>query len=538
MRAKLALAVIIILGAFLRFYKLDWGEGFFFHPDEYHIAIAVNRLNFPENMNPELFSYGSFSIYLIYFSRLLLGFFNPDLSNLNPIIFGRFYSALFSTLTIFLVYSISSNIFKKKKFAFISSFITAMVPGLIQQAHFATPESTLTFWLFLTIALWLKWLERRKLRHLILSALSLGAGMATKIVAASYLPILIVMPFIGKPILKDDLVKKIKLLVAPIFLTLLSLSSFLIFFPYSVLDKSGFLHSMNYETSVAQGKLLVFYTRQFINTTPFVFQITKVFPYILGPAVFIFGVLGIVLAGTNLVNSFIKRKRIGKNILILLLSFFAYLIPNALLFAKWTRFMAPTIPFFCIFSVYTIYLLRSRKGFLSKYISPSLIIILITLTTVWEIMFFSIYKKPDVRLTATVWIKQNIPQNSTILTEEGNTLEVPLSGSFNKMVFNFYNLDNGGANAELSSKLFQSDYFIVQSRRVFINHQRLPSEFPNTSSFYDKLFSGESGFTKLMEFSSHPTLSLGKFKFEINDELAEETWSVFDHPVIRIYQKN
>src|SRR3990172_10908907 len=489
-------------------------------------------------MNPELFSYGSFSVYLIYFSKLILQSVGANLSNTNPILIGRFFSALFSTLTIFLVYSISSNIFIKKKLALISSFITAVIPGLIQQADFATPESTLTFWLFLTIALWLKWLDNRKLRHLILSALSPGAGVATQIVAASYLPILIVIPFIGKPILKDELVDKIKFLVTPIFLILLSFSSFLIFFPYSVLDKSGFIHSMNYETAVARGAEIVFYTRQFINTTPFVFQITKVFPYILGPAVFIFGVLGIVLAGTNLVNSFIKRKEISNNLLILLLSFFAYLIPNVLLFAKWTRFMAPTIPFFCIFSVYTIYFLRSRKGFLSKYISPSLIIILITLTTIWEIMFFSIYKKTDVRLTATKWIKQNISQNSTILTEEGNTLEVPLSGSFNKMVFNFYNLENGGANVELSSKLLLSDYFIVQSRRVFINHQRLPSEFPNTSSFYDKLFSGESGFTKLMEFSSYPTLSLGKLKFEIDYELAEETWSVFDHPVLRIYQKN
>src|SRR3989344_8758758 len=129
MRAKLALVVIIIIGAFLRFYKLDWGEGFFFHPDEYHIAIAVNRLNFPGNMNPELFSYGSFSVYLIYFSKLILQSVGANLSNTNPILIGRFFSALFSTLTIFLVYLISSNIFIKKKLALISSFITAVIPG-------------------------------------------------------------------------------------------------------------------------------------------------------------------------------------------------------------------------------------------------------------------------------------------------------------------------------------------------------------------------------------------------------------------------
>src|SRR3972149_11367460 len=104
MKIKLAILAILFLGGFLRFYKLDWGEGFFFHPDEYHIAIAVNRLNFPENMNPELFSYGSFSVYLIYFSKLILQSIDANLSNTNPILLGRFFSALFSTATLILIY--------------------------------------------------------------------------------------------------------------------------------------------------------------------------------------------------------------------------------------------------------------------------------------------------------------------------------------------------------------------------------------------------------------------------------------------------
>ena len=74
MKIKLAVIVILLLGGFLRFYKLDWGQGFFFHPDEYHIAIATDRLEFPTNLNPELFSYGSFTVYLIYFSKLILQF--------------------------------------------------------------------------------------------------------------------------------------------------------------------------------------------------------------------------------------------------------------------------------------------------------------------------------------------------------------------------------------------------------------------------------------------------------------------------------
>jgi len=41
------------------------------------------------------------------------------------------------------------------------------------------------------------------------------------------------------------------------------------------------------------------------------------------------------------------------------------------------------------------------------------------------------------------------------------------------------------------------------------------------------------------EFNSYPKITLfGKTFIEFPDENAEETWSVFDHPVIRIYKKS
>ena len=48
----------------------------------------------------------------------------------------------------------------------------------------------------------------------------------------------------------------------------------------------------------------------------------------------------------------------------------------------------------------------------------------------------------------------------------------------------------------------------------------------NFNEYYEKLFSGELGFSKVAEFSSGQ-----------NDEAAEETFTVFDHPVIRIFKK-
>ena len=173
-----------------------------------------------------------------------------------------------------------------------------------------------------------------------------------------------------------------------------------------------------------------------------------------------------------------------------------------------------------------------------KFIFFFLSIILLVPTLIWQMMFFSIYKKDDVRITATDWINANIPSNSFILTETGNMLEVPLSGKYQKLPFDFYNSErNPYLFRQLTNSLAESDYFIVQSRRIFMNNQRLPDQFPLTNNFYNLLFSGKLGFSKIKEFNSYPQLVISNKSLVIPDELAEETWSVFDHPVIRIYKK-
>ena len=70
-----------------------------------------------------------------------------------------------------------------------------------------------------------------------------------------------------------------------------------------------------------------------------------------------------------------------------------------------------------------------------------------------------------------------------------------------------------------------------------MNHQRLPNLYPKTSRFYDALFNGQMGFYQIKEFHSYPILEVGSWKLEVPDENAEETWSVFDHPVIRVFKK-
>lgn len=481
--------LIVIIGAFFRFYKLDWGSGYFFHPDEYHITGSVNQLVFPSQMNPHLFSYGSLIVYLIFFTQKLIGG--------NPFLIGRFYSAFFSTFSILIIYVLTKKLLAKTNLALLAAFLTAVLPGLIQQAHFATPESILTFWLLLTLWLILN-------RRFLFSAASLGLAIASKIVALTYLPLLIVSVIIfRRKIIKNLLLSLIILLV-----------TYFIVSPYSFFDYASFRNTINYESGVGLGKPIVFYTRQFVNTVPILFQYLKILPYALGLPILILGTLGLILFSLKIKN---------KNYLLITLAFSFYFFPNAFLFVKWTRFMSPIFPFFVIFTVY----------FLAKIRSKSLLIIcylLLVTNIVWSLIFFSLYLKPDIRITTTKWINQNIPQTALILTEAGNMLEVPLSGQ-SKLAFDFYNLEeNRRLQEELPINLVKVDYFIIQSRRIFTNHQRLADEFPITARFYQRLFSNQLGFSKIKEFNPWSPI-------KFSDEQAEETWAVFDHPVIRIYKK-
>lgn len=519
----LILSVIIFVGIFLRFYKLDWGNGYHFHPDEYHLIISAEQLNFPTQTHPHFFSYGSVTIYLIYLNRLVL----ENLFKSVPDLFliGRFYSALYSSLTLIVIFAVSRKLFKNKQIAILPLIISVLSPGLVQQAHFATPESAVTFWMFLFLFLSIKYIDSQKFRYIFLPAISFGMAISTKITPLITFPTFIIA--VVHNVMKT---KKPIYLISHVFtFILIAALVYLITNPYTLLDYSGWKNSFNYETGVARGTQLVFYTRQFINTSPVIFQYKKILSHAIDPVSLALGTLGFFIL---LITS--VKKKPTNNILpvyiMVLTTFSTYFFFNSFMFAKWTRFIAPTFPFFSLFSVYVIDITRSEK------IKKILIVSILLSSFFWGLFFSSIYFRKDVRIEATNWIQNNLPQNSYILTETGNTIEVPFSGNYIKKSFDFYRLDEDSTlSRDLVEELVRSDYFIVQSRRIFLNHNSV--NFPITSRFYNKLFDGSLGFEQIQTFTSFPSLNIGGWSLEIKDEKSEETWSVFDHPVVRIYKK-
>jgi hypothetical protein len=320
-----------------------------------------------------------------------------------------------------------------------------------------------------------------------------GLAIATKVSAGIFLAVPLVF-FLKKP-------KKLLLLL------ILSGAFFVIFSPHNLINVNEFLGSMRYESDVALGKIVVFYTRQFVDTIPILFQTEKIFPYALGFFQFVIFLFGFF---------FLPWK--DKKINLLRAAFLFYFLPNSFLFAKWVRFMAPAFPLMTTMAL--IFLLRIKN----KIIIYGLIIAM----AIPGLLYLSVYQKPDARLAASNWIHNNIPENSYILSETANVVDIPVAGEKNYQVisFDFYELENSPSlQIELTTHLAQADYILVPSRRIFANHPK--ETYPRLSRYYDDLFSGRLGFTKVAEFSAG-----------LKDEEAEETWTVFDHPVVRIYKRN
>jgi len=457
-------------------------------------------------------------------------------------------------------------------------------PYAIQFSHFGTTESLLMLFYSLIVYFSLKILENNKRSFATLGMTGGVAGLAIATKVSSL--IFMTVPFVmllsmsfrrsevteksSKALLKFTLPSVARFL-ATLGMTVGGAILFLIIFsPHNLINYQDFISAFRYESAVATGQIKVFYTRQFEGTIPYLFQAIKVFPYTLGWPVYILSLLGLI---------FLSWK--DKYLNLIRLAILIYFIPSGDIFAKWSRFMAPVFPLMLVFAILfllsVISSIANKLRFARSLVVASLLLGMTGGAIIPGISYLSVYQNPDVRFQATDWINKNIPENSLVISETANVADIPLTykKNINVIPFNFYDLDiNPELQVELKEYLQKADYIFVPSKRIFANHtcinsmslrggsettdeaistkimgllhfvrndkkcQMLKQKYPLLNKYYENLFSpschpdppdggeGSFCFKKVAEFSSG-----------LNDEAAEETWSVFDHPVIRIYKK-
>lgn len=202
---KKILVSIFILGAFFRFYGLNWDQNEHLHPDERFLTMAAQGISWPSSLrqffdtphspaNPHnvgfpFYVYGTIPLFVVKAASQLAA-----LDTYNGLtLVGRFLSAALDTSVVLLVYLISRHLFRRLLPAFFSALIYALSVLPVQLAHFFAVDTYLVFFLTLSFYLLLRLISSKKpfpIAPAIFLGLSFGCALASKITAVLFLPII------------------------------------------------------------------------------------------------------------------------------------------------------------------------------------------------------------------------------------------------------------------------------------------------------------------------------------------------------------
>ncbi|HET8912693.1 MAG TPA: glycosyltransferase family 39 protein [Ktedonobacteraceae bacterium] len=570
----LALYCLVLLGLGLRLYGLNWDQGTSMHPDERQILFHVTTLGWPTSiaqfldpmnspLNPHFFAYGSFPLYLLAGVDHILGHFFPDiLSFTNATLLGRVLSALFDSGTILLTGWLGLRLMAYEtsplpagrrnawKLALLAAALVTFTPFQIQLSHFYAVDTTLLFFVMLTLLACVALVDTQKsIRWSLVVGLGFALALATKFSAAP-----LVVP-IGVALLLRWHRFGIKSILEPLIVMCgMALLIFVVSMPYAVLDFHNFVQQVADQGSLARGQLDLPYVRQFYGTIPYWYETQNIVLWGLGLLLGISSLAGVVWLFWR-----IWKRDVGLWLIILswLLSYF---LVTGSFFVKFMRYMLPIYP--CLTLVGAAFLLwladqiaswsQTRASFPTVLrMGVTLVLpLLVLLGTVFQgLALLNVYSEPNTRITASRWIYQHIPAGSVLTYEQWDdalplavddkdpvqySQESYIVGGQPQSGLDLYGDDTLDKATHLSVALAGTQVLVMASDRLYKSIPRDTARYPMTIQYYQLLFSGQLGFHLAAQFENRPNL-LG---IRLDDSGADESYSVFDHPTVRIFVKD
>ena len=524
----------MLIAALLRIYCIS--HGISFHPDERHIVMVAERLNW-DDMNPHFFAYGSFPFYLLWAVAELLGLIWPYLKNYDGLfLVGRHLSALFGIIAGLLTYFLSKKVSNDKFAAILAATFLLFNVFHIQLSRFYAFDGVLTT---VCLAVLLSCIsishEKSSWKSFFCAGIFLGIAVATKISALSLL-----LPFGIAVLLKCFSEKRfisLRMISNCLLFLVIALVTFTATEPYAWLDWETFIANNNEQISMVQGKWRPPYTVQYANTIPYIYPLQQILEYTIGWPVGILGLAGILIASVR------QFKKINPAALIIL----SWMIVTYLIIAgyqvKFPRYLLPLYPIVFIFA--GIFLSELKSLISNKFTSPffprALVGLFIIYVFIRAIAFVSIYSSPHTYETASRWIFNNVQEGARIAHGHwDDTLPLHLPG-LNPSIYNregrefelpLYEPENPEKLDLITSRVANVDYIFFPTPRIIGSIPRVPDDFPQTTTFLQLLLSENLGFELAQSFKVWPEFGF----YRLNDDLADESFSVYDHPKALIFK--
>src|SRR5215216_582979 len=205
---NIAIVIVLLIAALLRFTGLNWDEGHHQHPDERFLSTVTNDLNWPETFdnyfdpalstlspysipNMGLYVYGMLPVYIVKWTAIHLDKNNYD----NITMVGRTMSGLFDIGAIFILFLIGKKLYGKKVGLLAATLLSFSVLN-IQLSHFYTVDTFANLFILATIYFLLRAHESGRWLDYALTGLMFGLGLASKLsVFTLAVPILVIAAF-------------------------------------------------------------------------------------------------------------------------------------------------------------------------------------------------------------------------------------------------------------------------------------------------------------------------------------------------------
>ncbi len=546
--------------------------------------------------NPHFFAYGSFPLYLLKLMSMLFIHIEPTLSTYDGInLLGRIISATFDLGTIIFVYLLGKNL-KDKKAGLIAAFFYSISVFAIQTSHFYAVDTLLTCFMTITLYLLIKFYNKPSIGKAILIGLTIAFALATKISAtvigisvvialtADFLLLLLSHSIHPKKWLNHLPRFIVGLLRNSLFILITLTAAYFVLEPYAFIDFNEFMTQTLQQDAMTTNAFTFPYTLQYVGIIPYWYEIENIFLWGLGPLLAIITFSGSIYITLNSIRKIfsgtttlkdkpdkdIYKRTLWADEFILVVFFWIYFFIVGKFAIGFMRYMLPLYPLLCLFGALLIYkfiiylnsltifqIHKSKSQNLLKYaIYPSFVILLL----IWPLSFIHIYSQPNTRVQATEYINQNLPSGTGIAVEHWDD-ELPLgtAPNYEMQTLPLYDPDTQQKWEGIVNQLEQVQYIIIASNRLYVPIQKLancqkypfPRCYPIASMYYKNLFAGRpilQGtsfanlpgarhliFKKIKQFSISPQIPL--MNIPINDQSADESFTVYDHPKIMIFKK-
>ncbi|NWJ94505.1 MAG: tetratricopeptide repeat protein [Chloroflexi bacterium] len=549
-------------------------------------------------LNPHFFAYGSLPMYLIKFSgdlmTLVTGENWGDYGNLMLV--GRFLAVLWSLGTIILVFLLGRRAFgpvlgqrRGEAIGLLAAAFLAVSVLDIQLAHYLTFDVPLTFFITLVVYVAIGHMRTGTRWSAVRTGLAVGLALACKISAAPVVMVAVIAALlyglygsakhsgeqIGRPqtkplpnevgrYLSAALVRRLlgRTLVNLLLIGLATLVAWFVTMPYAFIDFTSWSTRVIEEAGMSRGIADLPYTRQYIGTIPFLYQAGNLVQWGLGWPLGVLALSGLAFGLWRLLG-----RRFKAEVLL-----YSWLIPYILITftseVKFNRYMLPILPILIILAARLIVekatspkaqvaddtttplpsekvrFYRRLKGVkLRVWVAAGLTLFTFGWTTVWAISFSQIYSQEQPMTQASRWMYQNMPVGASYTTEMWDEGMPRLMDSVNFGSKNWRNipLDIYGDASNYSkvqyfiSQFKEADYIIISSNRLYATMPKLPWRYPVQIRYYELLFSEKLGYKQVATFTDYPTIPL--LDIPINDDKADESFTVYDHPKVMIFKK-